>query len=155
MCKDISNNKGFVIPILNCIFRRLECISILHLWVHMKKGRRQSRILVDHYVSCWFIASIAFILIFYHWRSFTGNCWLYNGFICLILLLAIWRFVDIIQAWWNRYFVTPFVASAPRNIILTFVNYWEIIIVFAIVGLFFNLDPYYPPRGAGGAIGRL
>lgn len=149
MCNGISNKEGFVIPIINHFFRFLEKYSILTCLKNRKPVWEKSRFLVDAYVLCWLILSIVYIFAFHYWHSFAGNYLAYNILIVLILVLAIYRLVDISQAWWNRYFVPPYEAKAPRNIILTFMNYWEIIVAFAIVGLFFNWPPYYPEGGQG------
>lgn len=130
----IHAKEGVVYPILCYIFLALKYFSIL-TYLKCKKNWSQSYIVVDLYVTAWFCVGVVFLFLVhlcpFEWVRY------------LILALAMLRVLDIIQAWWNIYFVPPYDARAPRNIVLTLMNYAELVIAFAIVGFVFSWPPYF------------
>jgi len=132
--RKIGHQEGVAYPILCCVFLGLKYLSIL-TYLKCKESWSQSRAVVDLYVIAWLGLGLGFLFLLhlcpFQWVRY------------LILALAMLRVLDIVQAWWNIYFVPPYDARAPRNIVLTLVNYAELVFAFAIVGFVLTCPPYF------------
>lgn len=139
-----QNSKyGFIYPIICWAF---FILSFLSLMTYLKSIRawKESDILkfIDIYVLINLIVGVTLSFIINMTWPKNSNDLIPVWISWPAMAYALLRILDIIQAWWNTYFVRPYKAKAPRNIILLVLNYIEIAIAFAIIGLLMNIAPY-------------
>jgi hypothetical protein len=143
-----SANEGIIYPAVYFLFHCLYYLSLLthiQLLVNMfNKNWRPSHRFVDAYILSWFFVAEIGSVVFLQFVRSPDDVFIYPTFISALL---IWRLVDIMQRWWHVLFVPPYNAKVPRIIILTLINYVEIVIIFGVVGFLCKIQPYYSPPG--------
>lgn len=136
----MCNSKGFIVPLLTCIFTFLKSLSPLTIISHLvdkflHKCWKESHLLVEIYVMAWLL-----LLLFFVWLVSIDKLSL-----IVALIFIIWRLTDISQSWFNIFVrIRPRVLSPVRSLILAVINYFELVIIFGLLA-FFNGNNFYPP----------
>jgi len=135
----MHSRRGFIIPVLTWIFNKFSFVSPL-TWIRClakRFGRSWgwSPLFVEIYVLVTFS-----LLCFFVW-------WVYiSELLCVAIAgYAIWRLVDILQAWFNTFKDPDIQASSSlRSLVLAAINYLELTMIFGLLAFFFRHDNFYP-----------
>lgn len=153
-----SASEGFIYPVAYIIIMGLRHLSILtYIQIPVEKYcyKRQltnkelwpNRFVVDAYVFGWFIIELGFVAVCC-WRYTFDGAFIQPTWVRYVMLVvAIYRLIDIFFAWLRVLVIPPLDAKSPRIILLTLLNYIETIVVFGVIGFLLHQWPYYRPIG--------
>ena len=125
-------NRGCLFPITMWFFKRFHCLTLFG-WIECHcKCAKDHKAGVEGYTILWLLLlSLLFFI-----NPASKDYW-YNYF---PLALAIWRLFDILTTTIRKTFLEQNIPKCPpRSLILTLLNYIEIIIIFSII----NYNPSF------------
>ncbi len=135
-----NKSHGLILPIIRFIFTLLRYISLITLFrviFYRKLNQRH----VDIYLAIWLIF---YISSYYYLDHLFHNEIPISYFVfTLFSTLCILRIVDILQTWFHVLLIPPHAGNSQRILILTVWNYFEIAILYGILGYLFQAYGYY------------
>ncbi|KTB48879.1 hypothetical protein DEALK_17260 [Dehalogenimonas alkenigignens] len=134
-----NQERTFIEPTLKKFFRAFQVVSPLNLvtWLvrRFKIIWSPTRLVVEVYVTFWLVC-----LLVLAWAIGIAG-----SLPALLLLVIIWRLLDISQAWFHTFLKHRVKALSPvRSLALATMNYFELFIIFGILAYQFRTDNFYP-----------
>lgn len=128
--KRIKTEDGWLLKIVENIdyisFEKLSLLNWLTKWIPRWYG---SMSVVETYVICWLFLELIFFAVlvaFPHLAVLTF-------FIILVLVFLAYRLQNIFAFWFHTHVLTGRVTSPVRALILTLINFVELVVIFSIL----------------------
>ena len=147
--KTSERHKSYIVPTIEVIVKFLKGFSFLQwaIWIRNRPPEKYSFIeshkAVELYVLAYFIlieGFVAFYLVGY------TNLNSYSCFVIIVLLLLAFRLADILGRWLDILILNVgVIASAPRLLLLTLLNYVEVGFIFTVLAFIhrYDFDPQF------------
>ena len=116
-----------------------DYLSLLHWLTKWKPQWNGNLSVVESYVVGWLLLELTFFSLLIVYPVLTGQ----SLWVILVSVLLVYRWYNIVTYWFHTHVLTGRVSSPVRALILTVINFAEIVVIFAVLD--FNLPSSFTP----------